>query len=135
MINEISNLTVPKTSSSSTAVESVKPAASQPAPIVEAVKSVEDAADQTAQAADTQKPQLSLVKQQELQASVSRINEFVQSVQRDLEFSVDDATGRQVISVIDRSSEEVIRQIPSEAVLAIAENIENLKGILFSAEA
>jgi len=78
---------------------------------------------------------LSIVKNEDLQESVSRINEFVQAVQRDLEFSIDEATGKQVITVLDRASEEVIRQIPTEAVLAIADNIETLKGILFSAEA
>ena len=31
--------------------------------------------------------------QEQLEASVSRLNEFVQSVQRDLEFSIDELSG------------------------------------------
>ncbi len=79
----------------------------------------------------------------ELEEAVSRINDYVQSVQRDLSFSMDDATGRTVIKVMDRSSGEVIRQIPSDEVLALAtylgdqaaasaKNGEALQGLLFS---
>ncbi|MDJ0833358.1 MAG: flagellar protein FlaG [Gammaproteobacteria bacterium] len=79
----------------------------------------------------------------ELEEAVNRINDYVQSVQRDLSFSMDDATGRTVIKVMDRSSGEVIRQIPSDEVLALAtylgdqaaatsKNGEALQGLLFS---
>ena len=72
--------------------------------------------------------------QKQLEASVSRLNEFVQSVQRDLEFSIDELSGETVIKVMDSQTEEIIRQIPSEEVLALSRNIETLKGVLFSAE-
>ena len=79
----------------------------------------------------------------ELEEAVNRINDYVQSVQRDLSFSMDDASGRTVIKVMDRASGEVIRQIPSEEVLALAtylsdqaaatsKNGEALQGLLFS---
>lgn len=69
-----------------------------------------------------------------LQRSVSRLENFVQSIQRDLLFSIDEASGRTVITVVDSSTQEIIRQIPSEEILAISENIESMKGILFSAD-
>ncbi len=69
-----------------------------------------------------------------LKQSVSQLNDLVQSVQRDLQFSIDEFSGDTVIKVLDTKTEEVIRQIPSEEVLALTENIESLKGVLFSAE-
>lgn len=69
-----------------------------------------------------------------LQRSVSRLEDFVQSIHRDLLFSIDEASGRTVITVVDSSTQEIIRQIPSEEILAISENIESMKGILFSAD-
>ncbi len=69
-----------------------------------------------------------------VEENVNRLNDIVQSIQRDLQFSVDDASGKTVVTVLDTQTKEVIRQIPTEQVLALSENIESLKGILFSAE-
>ncbi len=69
-----------------------------------------------------------------LEDSVSQLKDLVQTVQRDLQFSIDDFSGKTVITVLDSKTEEIIRQIPSEEVLALAKNIESMKGVLFSAE-
>jgi len=71
---------------------------------------------------------------EKLKDSVVRLNDFVTSVQRDLRFSVDELSGRTVITVSDTKTNEIIRQIPSKEVLALAQNIDSAKGILFSAE-
>jgi flagellar protein FlaG len=79
----------------------------------------------------------------ELQDAVNQINEFVQSVQRDLSFSMDEASGRTIIKVIDSESGKLVRQIPSEEVLALATYLHDVNketasagtlpsGILFS---
>lgn len=69
-----------------------------------------------------------------LENSVSQLKDLVQSVQRDLQFSIDDFSGKTVITVLDSKTEEIIRQIPSEEVLALAKSIDSMKGVLFSAE-
>jgi flagellar protein FlaG len=56
----------------------------------------------------------------ELNAAVQQMNTYVQNIQRDLQFSIDEESGRNVVKVIDSKSKEVIRQIPSEEVLALA---------------
>ena len=48
------------------------------------------------------------------------LNEFAQKIQTNLNFSVDEASGRSVITVIDTQTGEVIRQIPAKEVLAVA---------------
>jgi len=62
----------------------------------------------------------------EIREAISEINEFVQSIQRDLSFNMDEASGRTVIRVIDRESGDLIRQIPSDEVLAIASHLRDV---------
>jgi len=60
----------------------------------------------------------------ELSQAVSDLNDFVQNIQRNVYFSVDDDTGRTIVRVVDRETDELIRQIPSEEVLNIARSLE-----------
>jgi flagellar protein FlaG len=46
---------------------------------------------------------------------------FLKRVSRSLEFHVDDASGRMVCSVRDAETGDLIRQIPNEEVLRLAE--------------
>ncbi|MGI0115238.1 flagellar protein FlaG [Zooshikella sp. RANM57] len=62
--------------------------------------------------------------EQQVNAAVEQLNEFVSATQRDLLFKVDDDAGRVVISVVDRKSEEIIRQIPEELALRLAKNLK-----------
>jgi len=71
---------------------------------------------------------------EEMEFAANRLNEIAQDIRRDLQFKVDDNSGDMVITVLDRETNEVIRQIPQEHVLALRENMESLKGILFSAK-
>jgi len=71
---------------------------------------------------------------------VSELKDYVQNSQRNLDFQVDDATGRVVVKVIDSNSNTVIRQIPSEEILALsrrlAESLEHSqKGMLLELKA
>lgn len=52
-----------------------------------------------------------------------QIETFVRSQGRNLEFRVDDSTGVVVVRVRDAVTGEVIRQIPNEAALRIAERL------------
>jgi flagellar protein FlaG len=71
----------------------------------------------------------------ELEKAMSNIQEFVQSVRRDNNFSLDDGNGRVVVKVTDASSGDVIRQIPSEEALKLAENLSEVRSLLLQAEA
>ena len=69
---------------------------------------------------------------QNLADAVSSIQTFVQSIQRNLEFSVDDSTGETVVKVVARDSGEVIRQIPSEIALKLAQSLKDADSLLFN---
>lgn len=71
----------------------------------------------------------------ELEKAMNNIQEFVQSVRRDINFSLDDGNGRVVVKVTDANSGDVIRQIPSEEALKLAENLTEVRSLLFKAEA
>ena len=55
----------------------------------------------------------------------------MKSSSKELNFSVDEVSKRIMVSVTDRRTGEVIRQVPSEAILKVAHNIEALKGVIF----
>jgi len=58
--------------------------------------------------------------EEELSEVVQSLNDYLQTVQRDLEFAVDQDSGRTVITVRDRENQEIIRQIPPEDVIAMS---------------
>jgi flagellar protein FlaG len=62
--------------------------------------------------------------QEKVQAAVAQMNEFIQSTQRDLHFSYDAESGNTIVTVIDRSTQEVIRQIPDQIFLKLAETLD-----------
>lgn len=71
----------------------------------------------------------------QLLEAVARLNDYVQSVERDLRFSLDSESGQPVISVFDRETSELIRQIPPEITLSLAQQLNGEEPLLlFSAE-
>lgn len=69
----------------------------------------------------------------ETERAISDVGEFLQTLNRHLSFSVDDKSERTIVSVVDQSSGDVIRQIPSEEILRIAEKIKDLQNDVGSA--
>lgn len=72
------------------------------------------------------------VAQEELVKASQRINETLRPYGVRFEFS---AESRLVTRIVDQVSGDVIRQIPSEAVLKVAERIEEFQGLLLNEEA
>ena len=60
----------------------------------------------------------------DLDQAVSQLNDFVQNVQRDLQFEVDNEMGQTIVKVVDQQTQEVIRQIPDEVALRLAEKLQ-----------
>ncbi len=77
------------------------------------------------------------VKAVPLETAVSKINDYVQSVNRSLEFSIDEDSGQTVVKVYNRDTEELIRQLPAEHTLKLAASLEKhtTQGVLFEAKA
>jgi flagellar protein FlaG len=57
--------------------------------------------------------------------AVSQLNKSSQAKSQGLEFSVDNDTKRTVVKVVDQSTKEVLRQIPTPEALEIAKSLES----------
>ena len=69
---------------------------------------------------------------EQARASIER---FVQSVKRELEFTVDKESNRTIITVRNKETGEVIRQIPSEEVIALARAYAEGQPVLLDSQA
>lgn len=65
----------------------------------------------------------------EVNRAASKVNDFVKQIGRNLEFSVHESTGRVIITVRESETGKIVRQIPPEELLVIADlvrdNLEN----------
>jgi len=72
----------------------------------------------------------------DVKSAVDKVAAFMkQQAVTDLSFSVDDETNIRVVKVIDRSTQEIIRQIPSEEMLQMAQALDKLQGLLLKQKA
>ena len=120
-------------------LESARLQGTQPAP---SMPEPEVAADDVKRKESTASGQLlppgkadEAVDTEQVESAVSRISDYVQNFQRDLQFSVDQDSGRSVIKVVDSETNQVIRQIPSEETLRIAEQLDSPESLIFSQQA
>lgn len=63
------------------------------------------------------------------------LQQFVQAMGRNLSFSVDETTGYHVVRVVNPTTGELVRQLPSEELLQIARDFERLNNVLVSQRA
>lgn len=98
-----------------------------PAPAAEAAKP-----GGTPASASVDKPEAPAVapKPDEVRASVDKINKTIQTLDRNLEFTIDEDTKLNVVKVVDKITKDVIRQFPSEEALVIAKALDRVQGLL-----
>ncbi len=107
--------------------------AKAPAGAVEAQVNVKPQA--TAEASTVTAAEKVSENQRSVQESVKKLNETIAVFNRSIQFSIDDDTSRNIVRIVDVNSKEVIRQIPSQEVIEIAQAFDKLKGLLFSDKA
>jgi flagellar protein FlaG len=66
-----------------------------------------------------------------LEEVVSGLNDLVHELHRELQFSIDEDSGETVIKVIDRETDEVVRQIPGEEVIRLRKRLLESAGTIF----
>ena len=72
---------------------------------------------------------------EELDKAVEKVQKFVSMTACDIEFSIDEDSGHTVVKVIDRETKDVIRQIPSQEMLDLAQALDKLQGLLIRQKA
>lgn len=63
------------------------------------------------------------------------INSFLESVSSTLQFSLDQDSDRVIVKVVDKETNDVIRQIPSEEAIEISKALDKLQGLLLNSQA
>lgn len=71
--------------------------------------------------------------QENLKAAIEHLNKQLASTGRTLGFSMDDTLNSPVVTVRSTQTGEVIRKIPSDAVIRVAHTFNELKGLLHDA--
>ncbi len=72
---------------------------------------------------------------QALQQVADRLTQAVGMTGQQVQFSVDDATGKTVLRVTDAESGAVLRQIPGDEALSLARILDRMQGVLIRQKA
>lgn len=72
---------------------------------------------------------------QQVEQAMDDVRKAIAPVAQDLLFSIDQDTGKTIVKVVDASTDEVIRQIPSEEIISIAKALDKLQGLLVEQKA
>ncbi|MCL1081172.1 MULTISPECIES: flagellar protein FlaG [Shewanella] len=66
---------------------------------------------------------------------VEQLSEVVTLMNKGLAFSVDEDSGSAIVKVMDIDTGDIIRQIPSEEALELAQKLQDVKGLLLKTQA
>jgi len=86
-------------------------------------------AERAIRAKETRQIELEAIRAKVEQA-IEQLNEQIAMRQRELGFSIEGETDRVIVNVFNKTTGELVRQIPTEAVMRAARSIEELKGVL-----
>lgn len=98
------------------------PGAVQPDPVVSTVAPAQTSEAKRASEAD-------------VKDAVQVLNTFASSMTTSLNFTLDKDTGATIIKVIDRDTNKLIRQIPTEDAVALAKSLHKMQGLLINDKA
>lgn len=91
---------------------------------------------QTAQAVQAaEKAQDSELSGEQLEEMAEQMESFIGTFNRGLKFRVDEDSGRNVVTVVDNDSGDIIRQIPTEELLQVISRLAEASGGLIDTKA
>ncbi|WP_457642742.1 flagellar protein FlaG [Persephonella sp.] len=67
-----------------------------------------------------------------LKTAIENLNKKFEMLNSQLKVETDEDTGMRVIKIVDKETNEVIRQIPPEVMLKIAKYLDEVAGLLFN---
>jgi|APDOM4702015023_1054809.scaffolds.fasta_scaffold104206_1 flagellar protein FlaG len=66
---------------------------------------------------------------EQLKQAMSAVNKFIEPA-GNIEFQIDEQSGRTVMRLVDKETGSVLRQLPSEEMLALARALDKLSGLV-----
>ena len=130
-IQSIGNASMPMQAMSAAPARDAQAARNQ----TESAAGVETRAENVQQNANAQEQAQRVPSAGELQKALEEVEKAVAPMAQSLQFSLDKDSGKTVVKVMDTDTNEVIRQIPTEEVLAISKAVDKLKGLLIKQQA
>ncbi len=73
-----------------------------------------------------------VISQEDLAGKIAQLNETLRSQNQAVAFSTDAATGHDVVQVTNRTTGELIRQMPSMEALKAMQNMDRMMGLIFN---
>lgn len=70
----------------------------------------------------------------DIEKVAEQINNKFDSTHKSLKFFVHEATGQMAVKIIDKNTNEVIKEIPAQEMLDVQGNIEEMVGLLIDKE-
>jgi len=76
----------------------------------------------------------SVMSEQDLSVAIQSLNDMMSALDRNINFSVDPGTGKDVVKVTDSNTGKTIRQIPAQETLTFIQNLDKMVGLLFDSK-
>lgn len=109
--------------------------APQPAPAAAESTLNIQAPQKPASAAEARRSDTPQASAEQVRSAVAEIERIVQMSARNLQFSIDDDSGKTIVSVIDKNTGDLVRQIPSKELMEIAKSVGRMQGLLVNGKA
>ena len=109
-------------------------AAANPVPEIKAAASLKESIRSVAERADSDREDTlrSITNvADDIEEAIDTLNDALAKAPTRAIISHDDQLNRYIVKIADERSGEVIREVPSEAVLKFARNLQEIKGLLF----
>jgi len=68
---------------------------------------------------------------EEVDSTVAAFNEVFKQANVSVRYQIDKKTGDLIISLVDRDTQEVLRQVPPEQILNMRHRLEEMLGVIF----
>ncbi|EDQ00703.1 flagellar protein FlaG [Shewanella benthica] len=98
-------------------------------------KALVKAVEESDKAAKASQEQVGEESPEKLQEAVAELSDTMSLMKKGLTFKIDDTLGISVVNVMDMDSGEMIRQIPTEEALELAQKLFEVSGMLMKTEA
>ena len=82
--------------------------------------------------ADGRRVEETLLSEEDVKEVAKFLNESTELFNITIGFKVNEDINRIVVSIVDKTTDEVIRQIPPEEVVKLAERLHEMVGVLFN---
>jgi flagellar protein FlaG len=131
---EAASIAAPQVSARGAQASPQKAAAENPVPEIKAAASLKESIRSVAEKADSDRENTlrSITNvADDIEEAIDTLNDALAKAPTKAIISHDDQLNRYIVKIADERSGEVIREVPSEAVLKFARNLQEIKGLLF----